>query len=96
MTIKLHCNISNLHNKRPCYICPLAKQRKLSFVSHNNMSSSPFDLIHCDIWGPYLEMAYLGYRFFVTLFDDCTCFTGFIFSNINVMLVSYSKFFQHG
>ena len=37
----------------PCYICPLAKQRRLSFASHNHMSQFPFDLIHCDIWGPY-------------------------------------------
>lgn len=75
MVDKLHCNVSRIHNKQPCYVCPLAKQRKLSFISHNNMSASPFDLIHCDIWGPYCEMSYSGHRFFVTLVDDCTRFT---------------------
>ena len=36
-----------------CYICPLAKQRRLPFVSNNRLSHSPFDLIHCDVWGPH-------------------------------------------
>lgn len=33
----------------PCEICPLAKQKRLSFVSHNNRSEHMFDLIHADI-----------------------------------------------
>ena len=46
---KLHCNVSKFSINSPCFICPLAKQRNLSFTAHNNMSSSLFDLIHCDI-----------------------------------------------
>ena len=53
----------------------MAKQRRLSFVSNNNKSSFPFDLVHCDIWGPYSEYSHSGYRFFLTLVDDCTRFT---------------------
>lgn len=34
-----------------CKVCPLAKQKQLSFVSHNNCSSHVFDLIHADIDG---------------------------------------------
>lgn len=56
-------------------ICPLAKQRKLPFISHNHLSLSPFDLIHCDIWGPYHVDAYTGHRFFLTMVDDCIRFT---------------------
>lgn len=29
----------------PCSICPLAKQKKLSFPSLNNIKSKPFDLV---------------------------------------------------
>ncbi|XP_019095655.1 PREDICTED: uncharacterized protein LOC109130513 [Camelina sativa] len=31
-----------------CDICPLAKQKKLPFVSHSKLSHLPFDLIHID------------------------------------------------
>ena len=37
----------------PCSVCPLAKQRKLSFVSNNYLSQHAFDLIHYDTLGPY-------------------------------------------
>ena len=32
-----------------CPVCPLAKQKRLSFPSRTHMSSSIFYLIHCDI-----------------------------------------------
>lgn len=50
---QLQFHSSNYNNHEPCYICPLSKQRRLPFVSHNNLSKLPFDLIHCDVWGPY-------------------------------------------
>lgn len=59
----------------PCYICPLAKQKRLSFVANNRLSPHPFDLIHCDVWGPLHEVSYSGHRYFLTLVDDCTRFT---------------------
>ncbi|CAA3023561.1 retroelement pol poly [Olea europaea subsp. europaea] len=65
--------MSNKH--LPCYICPLAKQRRLSFESHNHLSNQPFDLIHCDIWGPYHVTSHFGYRYFMTLVDDHFRFT---------------------
>ena len=60
---KMKCTFSKSY-KNPCYICPLAKQRRLSFVSNDNKSSFPFDLVHCDIWGPYSEFSHSGHRFF--------------------------------
>lgn len=33
----------------PCNICPLAKQKRLSFPNENHLCSSIFDLIRCDI-----------------------------------------------
>ena len=71
---QLHYTTSKFPTNSPCYIFPLAKQRQLSFASHNNIPSSPFDLIHCDIWGPHLP-DYSGHRYFLTLVDDCTRFT---------------------
>ena len=41
------------NNKRdgvhvPCLVCPLVKQRRLSFVSNNSMFKKAFNLIHYD------------------------------------------------
>lgn len=40
-------------NQDICHACPLAKQKRLRFESHNNVSQNPFDLVHCNIWGPF-------------------------------------------
>lgn len=39
------------------------------------MASHPFDLLHCDIWGAYRVTSHSGFRYFLTLVDDCTRFT---------------------
>ncbi|KAL3651382.1 hypothetical protein CASFOL_004384 [Castilleja foliolosa] len=61
------------NDKYNCFhVCPLAKQRKLPFQSHTQFATSIFDLIHCDIWGPYKVPSHSGDRFFVTIVDDCS------------------------
>ena len=45
-----------------CTICPLAKQKKLSFPSHNNMCAEPFSLIHMDVWDPYSVCIHDGFK----------------------------------
>ena len=53
----LHQHVQNLPsiNKSTsfCDIFPLAKQRRLSVPNVGHMCLNNFDLIHCDIWGPY-------------------------------------------
>ncbi|WJZ87684.1 hypothetical protein VitviT2T_007049 [Vitis vinifera] len=39
------------------------------------MSQFPFDLVHCDIWGPYSVSSHARHRYFPTLVDDCSRFT---------------------
>ncbi|XP_023639573.1 uncharacterized protein LOC111830938 [Capsella rubella] len=41
------------HPSAQCQICPLAKQKRLAYISHNNLASVPFELVHLDIWGPF-------------------------------------------
>lgn len=38
----------------PCFVCPLAKQKRLSFISHHHMAAKVFDLIQCDVWGGHI------------------------------------------
>lgn len=59
----------------PCKICHLAKQPSLQFHSHNNMVSYSFDLLHCDVWGPYQARTHVGFCYFLTLVDDSSHYT---------------------
>lgn len=36
-----------------CTVCPLAKQTRQPFASSFISTHAPFDLLHCDIWGPH-------------------------------------------
>lgn len=55
-----------------CKNCHLAKQKHLLFVSNNKISDSPFDLVHVDVWGPFSTHTNDGYRYFLTIVDDCS------------------------
>lgn len=72
---KIPFHLSHDFSTSNCNICILAKFWKLSFIASNNVSASPFDLIHRDIWGPYKNPTYDGKRFFLTMVDDCSRFT---------------------
>ncbi|XP_075087592.1 uncharacterized protein LOC142169605 [Nicotiana tabacum] len=53
-----------------CDVCPMARQQRLSFSDSSIHSSTPFQLVHIDIWGPYNTQTYNGFRYFLTLVDD--------------------------
>ena len=54
-----------------CEIFPLAKHKRLPFPFHNHVYEFPFDLIYCDIWGPYVVPTVAGHKYFLTIVDDC-------------------------
>ena len=62
-------------SKHVCEICPLAKQTRLSFPSSLISSKAPFDLRHCDIWGPHRINSHFGARYFLTTVDNFTRYT---------------------
>ena len=53
-----------------CDVCPMAKQTRLSFPLSSISTSAPFDLIHCDIWGPHREPSHTDACYFLTIVDD--------------------------
>ena len=55
-----------------CKVCPLAKQKRLSFPSSENIYSSAFELLHVDIWGPFHVPTIDEYKYFFTIVDDHT------------------------
>jgi hypothetical protein len=53
-----------------CNICPLAKQHALPFSISTSHASSPFELVHIDIWGPYRHPTINKCKYFITIVDD--------------------------
>jgi len=62
-------------SNKSCSICPLAKQHKLSFPHNDHISQHSFDLIHCDLWGPFLTKSISGSSYVLTIVDDHSRFT---------------------
>lgn len=78
-----------------CMICPIAKQRRLKFYSHNHLAENLFDLVHCDIWGPYQTPSYAGFHYFLTIVDDCSRYTWvFLMQNKYDALHIVPRFFK--
>lgn len=57
-----------LHNN--CDVCFQAKQTRQCFPDSFSNAKEVFDLIHCDLWGPYRTPAFCGSRYFLTIVDD--------------------------
>ncbi|KAI5318095.1 hypothetical protein L3X38_037803 [Prunus dulcis] len=61
---------------------------KLPFSSSSTTSLRPFTKLHTDVWGPSNVAALGGYRYFLTIIDDCTRYM-WVFPLINKSEVSY-------
>ena len=79
-----------------CPVCPLAKQKRLPYVSHNHLSDNPFDIVHLDIWGPFSIESIEGYRYFLTIVDDCNRVTWiYILRNKSDVSTIFPLFLTH-
>ena len=55
----------------PCESCQLGKHTRSSFSGNlNSRSTSPFQLVHSDVWGPSRVPSVFGFQYFVTFIDD--------------------------
>ncbi|XP_019154597.1 PREDICTED: uncharacterized protein LOC109151135 [Ipomoea nil] len=64
-SIKNSCLANNF-----CEICVRAKQSRASFPISIHNSSGIFDMVHCDLWGPYKTPSLNGSTFFLTIVDN--------------------------
>ena len=48
-SLKTILDLSECSSAKPCFVCPLAKQKRLQFLPHNNLADKPFDIVYCDI-----------------------------------------------
>ena len=55
---------------KPCDVCYQGKQTRHSFPLSDHKVVSSFDLVYCDLWGPYRILSSCGVRYFLTIIDD--------------------------
>jgi len=55
-----------------CEICFHVKQTRRKFALSKNKAKSVFELIHCDICGPYTVPSSSGAHYFFTIIDDAS------------------------
>ncbi|XP_074299664.1 uncharacterized protein LOC141630814 [Silene latifolia] len=53
-----------------CDVCHLSKQHRHSFRNNEQRALNIFDLVHCDLWGPYRIPSSCGAKYFLTIVDD--------------------------
>jgi hypothetical protein len=53
----------SVDSNKCCTICPLAKQHRLHFPVSHYVSNKVFDLLHCDIWGPFSTDSFNGVKY---------------------------------
>lgn len=67
-------NSTSLSNIKKCLdscdVCPRAKQTRSVFALSDNKAAEIFDLIHCDLWGPYSKSSTFGAHYFLSIVDD--------------------------
>ena len=59
-----------------CHACQLGKHTRLPFSTSTSRTSSPFELVHCDVWtSPVPSIS--GYSYYLVMLDDFThyCWT---------------------
>ncbi|GAA0152880.1 transmembrane signal receptor [Lithospermum erythrorhizon] len=65
---------SSVYNNTLCNVCELGKQSKMPFSSSNSVVSSPFALIHFDVWqSPIISPS--GMCYYVIFIDQLTRYT---------------------
>ena len=77
-----------------CESCQFAKHHRSSYVPRiNKRATSPFEVIHSDVWGPCLVLSKSGFRYFVTFIDDYSRVTWlYLMRNRSELLSIFSAF----
>ena len=72
---KLYPQFSNLSSLN-CGSCQYAKLHRVHLSPRvNKGASTPFELVHYDVWGPCLVLSATGFKYFVTFVDDFSLVT---------------------
>nr|GFA81985.1 retrovirus-related Pol polyprotein from transposon TNT 1-94 [Tanacetum cinerariifolium] len=67
---QVNLNKKDRELSQSCDVCHRAKQSREKFLVSDNKVASIFELIHCDLWGPYKTTSSCGASYFLTVVDD--------------------------
>ena len=70
--------VGTLKSEHLCDSCQLGKLTKLPFSSFEHSSSSIFEKIHCDLWGPAHVLSISKFKYYACLVDDFSKYTWII------------------
>jgi histone deacetylase 1/2 len=75
------CNVacSNKYSIPSCVFCCMGKSHRLHAPLSTTVYSNPFEVIHCDLWGPAPFLSYNGYSYYITFVDTYTKYTWIYF-----------------
>ena len=81
-----------------CDACQLGKFKRTTYPISNNRTNKPFQLIHCDVWGPSPHDDLLGNRYFLICTDDHSRFSWFFLlkakSEVTTKIINLCKLIQ--
>lgn len=88
-----HLGHVELEKSSYCISCKLAKQARLPFNKSETISSSPFDLIHSNVWGPSRTTIVKGACYYVIFVVDFSRYTWiYVLSSRSDILKIYQDF----
>jgi hypothetical protein len=70
--------VGRIKSDHICDSCQLGKLSRLPFSNSKHLSSSIFEKIHCDLWGPAPILSIGKFRYYVCLVDDFSKYTWII------------------
>jgi histone deacetylase 1/2 len=75
------CNVSvpNTYSNTACTFCCVGKSHKLHAPSSLTVYTQPFEVVHCDLWGPAPFVSSTGYNYYISFVDTFTKFTWIYF-----------------
>ncbi|PKU78410.1 Retrovirus-related Pol polyprotein from transposon TNT 1-94 [Dendrobium catenatum] len=74
-----------------CKSCNVAKSHKLNFNKRSSATTSPFEIIHSDVWGPAPTPSLNGFRYYIIFTDDFSRFSWIYFMNAKQETYSHFK-----
>ena len=64
-----------VHDNVVCTICPQARQTRSVYSNSFSKTSTPLELLHIDIWGPFRYLTRTNCSMFITIVDDYSMMT---------------------
>lgn len=85
----------NKHVLDFCVACSVGKSHKLHAPLSNTTYTKPFEVVHCDLWGPSPFTSHYGYNYYISFVDTFTKYTWIYFlKNKSDTIQAFKLFYQ--